>query len=73
LHDFRHSHASILLKQGIHPKIVKERLGHSSISTTLDIYSHVAPGLQAAAAAGFDNILKPKESKLDKELCEITK
>lgn len=71
LHDIRHSHASIMLKKGVHPKIVQERLGHSSIRTTLDTYSHVAPGLQAAAAARFDDILKPKENKLDKELKEI--
>lgn len=71
LHDIRHSHASLLLKQGIHPKIVQERLGHATISTTLDLYSHVAPGLQAAAAAKFDEILKPKETKLEKELKEI--
>ena len=56
-HDLRHTHASLLLKQGVHPKIVQERLGHSSISITLDTYSHVAPGLQEAAAAGFDAIL----------------
>jgi len=54
LHDARHTHASIMLKQGIHPKIVQERLGHSTIATTLDIYSHVAPGLQEAAAKRFD-------------------
>jgi integrase len=71
LHDIRHSHASLLLKQGIHPKIVQERLGHATISTTLDLYSHVAPGLQAAAAAKFDDILKPKETKLEKELKEV--
>jgi integrase len=71
LHDIRHSHASLLLKQGIHPKIVQERLGHATISTTLDLYSHVAPGMQAAAAAGFDGILKPKENKLDKELKDL--
>ncbi len=71
LHDARHSHASILLKQGVHPKIVQERLGHATIATTLDLYSHVAPGLQAAAAAKFDDILKTKESKLDKELKDI--
>ncbi len=41
---------------GVHPKIVQERLGHASIQTTLDIYSHVAPGLQEAAAARFDDI-----------------
>lgn len=72
LHDARHTHASLLLKQGVHPKIVQERLGHSTISTTLDTYSHVAPGLQHAAANGFDSVLK-KESKLEKELGEIVK
>lgn len=44
-----------MLQQDVHPKIVQERLGHSSISTTLDIYSHVVPGLQQAAAQRFDN------------------
>lgn len=70
LHDSRHTHASLMLKQGVHPKIVQERLGHSSIQVTLDIYSHVSPGLQQAAANGFDCII-PKETKLDKELDEI--
>lgn len=54
LYDARHSHASLMLKQGAHPKIVQERLGHASIQITLDTYSHVAPGLQEAAAARFD-------------------
>ncbi len=53
-HDARHSHASLLLKQGIRPKIVQGRLGHSSIQTTLDTYSHVTPGMQQAAAKTFD-------------------
>jgi integrase len=57
LHDARHTHASLLLKQGVHPKIVQERLGHYSIQMTLDIYSHVMPGLQESAAAQFDEIL----------------
>lgn len=57
LHGARHSHASLMLKQGIHPKIVQERLGHSSIQITLDTYSHVAPGLQKAAASKFDDIV----------------
>jgi integrase len=56
LHDARHTHASLMLKQGIHPKIVQERLGHSSIQITLDTYSHVAPGLQQAAAEKFDSL-----------------
>jgi integrase len=54
LHDLRHSHATLMLQQGIHPKIVQERLGHSSIQVTLDIYSHVAPGMQRAAALRFE-------------------
>ncbi len=43
LHDAWHTHASLMLKQGIHPKIVQERLGHASIQITLNTYSHVAP------------------------------
>jgi integrase len=60
LHDARHSHASLMLKQGVHPKIVQERLGHASIQITLDTYSHVAPGLQEAAAESFDKLVSPK-------------
>ena len=61
LHDARHTHASLLLKQGVHPKIVQERLGHARIAVTLDLYSHVAPGLQQAAANKFDDIVLPKD------------
>jgi integrase len=43
LHDARHTHASLMLKQGIHPKVVQERLGHSTIAITLDTYSHRSP------------------------------
>jgi integrase len=57
LHDARHTHASLMLKQGIHPKVVQERLGHASIKITLDVYSHVAPGIQQAAANKFDEIV----------------
>jgi integrase len=57
LHDARHTHASLMLKQNIHPKIVSERLGHAGIAITLDLYSHVAPGLQQAAANKFDDII----------------
>jgi integrase len=49
-----------MLKQGIHPKIVQERLGHSTIAVTLDTYSHVAPGLQEAAAKRFDEAFTTK-------------
>ena len=60
LHSTRHSHASLMLKQGIHPKIVSERLGHATIAITLDIYSHVVPGLQEATAIRFDDTLNHK-------------
>jgi len=49
--------ASLMLKQCLRPKIVREKLGHSGIQITLDTYSHVAPGLQEAAARGFDHML----------------
>jgi integrase len=54
LHDARHAHATLMLRQGVHPKIVQERLGHSRVGITLDIYSHVTPGLQEAAALRFE-------------------
>jgi len=58
LHDMRHTHATQLLGQGVHPKIVSERLGHSTIGITLDIYSHVIPGMQAEAAEKMDAALR---------------
>jgi integrase len=67
LHDARHSHASLMLKQGTHPKVVQERLGHASIQVTLDIYSHVAPGLQEAAAARFDQAFTARYNEHEKE------
>lgn len=56
-HDLRHACASLLLAEGIHPKVVQERLGHASISTTMDTYSHVLPSLQADAAERMDKLL----------------
>jgi integrase len=49
-HDLRHTHATHALQAGIHPKVVSERLGHSSVGITLEIYSHVLPNMQAEAA-----------------------
>jgi len=48
-HDLRHLHATMLLRQGTNPKVVQEQLGHSRVNVTLDLYSHVLPGLQAEA------------------------
>jgi len=53
-HDLRHAHATLMLLQGVHPKIVSERLGHASIGVTLDTYSHVLPSMQAQAVEAFD-------------------
>jgi len=53
-HDLRHSHATQLLLAGVHPKVAQERLGHSSISVTLDLYSHVTETMQEDAAAKLD-------------------
>jgi len=53
-HDLRHSHATQLLLDGVHPKIVQERLGHSTITTTLDLYSHVTDTMQTDAATRLD-------------------
>lgn len=63
LHDLRHSHATLMLKAGVHPKIVSERLGHATVALTLDTYSHVLPGLQEAAARAFDENLQQVRNK----------
>jgi integrase len=55
-HDLRHAHATLLLLQGVHPKVVSERLGHASIGITLDTYSHVLPSLQSQAVEAFDQL-----------------
>ena len=56
-HDLRHTSATLLLGQGVHAKIVSEMLGHTKISTTLDLYSHVTPTMQRQAVDAFDVIL----------------
>jgi integrase len=55
-HDLRHAHATLMLLQGVHPKVVSERLGHASIGITLDTYSHVLPTMQADAVRAFDEL-----------------
>ena len=57
-HDLRHTHPTLLLASGVHPKIASERLGHSKVGITLDLYSHVLPDMQADAAALVDNAFR---------------
>lgn len=57
LYDLRHTCASLLLSAGEHPKVVSERLGHASVTLTLDVYSHVLPTMQAAASEKLESIL----------------
>ena len=58
LHDLRHFHASMLLRANTHPKVVQERLGHSTVSITLDVYSHSIPVLHAEAATDFARLMR---------------
>jgi integrase len=57
LHCLRHLHASVLLAAGTHFKVVSERLGHSSVAFTMDVYQHLMPGMQEQAAATIDREL----------------
>jgi integrase len=66
-HDLRHSHASHLLRAGVHPKIVSERLGHSTVGITLDTYSHVLPGMQEDAVRLLDTALAMAMKKSEAE------
>lgn len=68
LHDLRHSHATHMLAAGIHPKVASERLGHSKVGITLDLYSHVLPGMQDKAAVQVNalisgEIVRQREAK----------
>ena len=56
-HDLRHTAATLMLQENIHPKVVQERLGHSDISLTLNTYSHVLPGMQEEAATKLDELV----------------
>ncbi len=61
-HDLRHSAATLLLSLGIHPKVVQELLGHTQISITMDVYSHVLPGMQQDAMGKLNEALRKRES-----------
>ena len=69
LHNTRHSHASHMLRENVHPKIVQERLGHNSIAITMDIYSHVMPNIQQDAVALVDDaLLSALQKRAKKEI-----
>lgn len=57
-HDLRHTHATLLLSNGVHVKVISERLGHSNLKVTLDTYSHVLPSMQEEVARKLDEIIK---------------
>lgn len=57
-HDLRHSHASLLLSQGVQAKVISERLGHSNINITMDLYSHIYEATNREVANNFDRFLK---------------
>lgn len=61
-HDLRHTHASLMLQAGVNPKVVAERLGHTSVSFTLDTYAHVIPSMQRDAVDRFEDLI---EGELD--------
>ena len=56
-HDLRHTTASLLLKRGIHPKVVQSILGHARFNITMDLYSHLMDGAHEEAAAALDSLL----------------
>ena len=58
LHDLRHTHATLLLKAGVNPKFVQERLGHESIAITLDLYGHVLPSMGREVAELVGRMLR---------------
>lgn len=59
-HDLRHTAATLLLEQGIHPKVAADMLGHATVAVTLDTYSHVTPGMHEAAADALDAVLRTR-------------
>ena len=67
-HDLRHSAATLLLAEGVHPKVVQELLGHSSISMTMDVYSHVLPSMQQDAISRLNSALGKYEGDGSKDV-----
>jgi integrase len=64
-HDLRHTHGSLLIKEGIPVKVVSERLGHANIAFTMQTYQHLLPGMQSDAARTVERLTKPIPSVTD--------
>jgi len=71
MYDARHTHATLMLEQGVNWKIISELLGHGSVAMTLDLYAHVSLGLQQAATHGFDRVLDTLTN--DNEIKEMSR
>ena len=67
MHSARHPHATLVLRQGVHPKIVQERSEHTKVGATLDIFGHVTSVLQEAAALRFDEGLEGAKEPENRE------
>ena len=67
LHDLRHTYATLLLKKGVPAKIVQELLGHSSITITLDLYSHVTLEMKKLAAESLNGLLSKEKDLAQKQ------
>lgn len=65
-HDLRHTHASLLLSSGAHPKALQERLGHSTAAFTMDVYAHLLPGVQEQAVTNLETLLAKAAKKPEK-------
>ena len=62
-HDLRHTHGSLLIKEGVPVKVVSERLGHAHIALTMQTYQHLLPGMQEDAANTVERLTRPKRQK----------
>lgn len=71
-HDLRHTAATLMLQQGIHPKVVQERLGHADIALTLNTYSHVLPNIQEEAVQKLDLLFSSKNIGSNAETAQIS-
>ncbi len=70
-HDLRHTAATLMLQNGIHPKVVQERLGHKDVTLTLNTYSHVLPDIQEEAAQKLDRLLAHSDANIKSESQEF--